>query len=410
VPLTRDDCIVLDHADPLADARDRFVLPEGVNYLDGNSLGAVPKGVAERVAKAITQEWGVGLIRSWNAAGWYEAPGRIGAKLAPLLGAAPHQVTVTDTISVNLFKLLVAAVRLRPGRRTIVAERGNFPSDNHIVDSVARLMGLTPCFVPAAEIADAVDEDTAVVELSHVNYRTAEIQDMAAVTGAAHQKGALIVWDLAHSTGAVELRLDADRADFAVGCGYKFLNGGPGAPAHVYVAERHLAGLDQPLTGWFAHAAPFAFADDFARADGIRAMLCSTPHMLSMTALEAALDAFDGVAMADVQHKGRALGDLMIALADERLVPLGCGIASLRDGARRGNHVSLTHPQAYPIMQTLIARGIIGDFRAPDVMRFGFGPLYVRYVDIFDAVVALEEILRSGAWQQVPVAKAGTVT
>ena len=249
-----------------------------------------------------------------------------------------------------------------------------------------------------------------MVELSHVNYRTAEIQDMAAITKAAHEKGALIVWDLAHSTGAVELHLDRDRADFAVGCGYKFLNGGPGAPAHVYVAERHLAALDQPLTGWFAHAAPFAFADDFARADGIRAMLCSTPQMLSMVAFEAALDAFDGIAMRDVQAKGRALGELMIALADERLAPLGVGIASSRDGARRGNHVSLTHPEGYRVMQALIARGVIGDFRAPDVMRFGFGPLYVRYVDVFDAVVALEEILKSGAWKDVPLPKAGTVT
>jgi kynureninase len=386
------------------------VLPGGVNYLDGNSLGAVPKGVAERVARTIEDEWGTGLIRSWNAAGWYESPGRIGAKLAPLLGAAPHQVTVTDTISINLFKLLVAAARLRPGRKTILAERGNFPSDNHIVESVARLLGLTPRFVPAGDIINAIDQDTAVVELSHVNYRTAEIQDMAAVTRTAHQKGVPIVWDLAHSSGALELRLDADRADFAVGCGYKFLNGGPGAPSHVYVAERHLGVLDQPLTGWFAHAAPFAFDDDFKRADGIRAMLCSTPQMLSMVAFEAALDAFDGIAMADVQHKGRALGDLMIALADERLAPLGVGIASLRDGARRGNHVSLTHPEGFRIMQALIARGVIGDFRAPDVMRFGFGPLYVRYVDVFDAVVALEEILRSGTWQAVPPPQANMVT
>jgi kynureninase len=408
--LTRDDALALDRADPLAHARARFALPDGVNYLDGNSLGARPKGVAECVANTIATEWGEGLIRSWNEAGWYESPGRIGAKLAPLLGAAPHQVTVTDTISVNLFKLLVAAARMRPTRKTILAERGNFPSDNHIVDSVARMLGLNPRFVPASEIAQAIDDDTAVVELSHVNYRTAEISDMAAVTAAAHQKGALIVWDLAHSTGAVELRLDADGADFAVGCGYKFLNGGPGAPSHVYVAERHLGGLDQPLTGWFAHAAPFAFADNFARAEGIRAMLCSTPQMLSMAALEAALDAFDGIAMADVQHKGRALGDLMIALADERLVPLGAGIASLRDGARRGNHVSLTHPQGYRIMQALIARGVIGDFRAPDVMRFGFGPLYVRYVDVFEAVVALEDILKSDAWREVPLPKAGVVT
>jgi kynureninase len=410
LPLTRDAFLERDSDDPLAAARDRFVLPPGVNYLDGNSLGARPKGAAERVARTIEQEWGVGLIRSWNAAGWYESPGRIGAKLAPLLGAEPRQVTVTDTISVNLFKLLVAAARLRPDRKVIVAERGNFPSDNHIVESVARLMGLTPRFVAVADIADAVDQDTAVVELSHVSYRTAEIQDMAALTKTVQAKGALIVWDLAHSSGAVTLRLDADRADFAVGCGYKFLNGGPGAPAHVYVAERHLGGLDQPLTGWFAHAAPFAFGDDFVRADGIRAMLCSTPQMLSMAAFEVALDAFEGIAMADVQAKGRALGDLMIALADQRLTPLGCGIASLRDGSRRGNHVSFTHPAGYQIMQALIARGVIGDFRAPDVMRFGFGPLYVRYVDIFDAVAVLEDILRSGAWRTVPLPKTGAVT
>jgi len=386
------------------------VLPAGVNYLDGNSLGAVPKGVAERVARTVESEWGEGLIRSWNAAGWYESPGRVGARLAPLLGAAPHQVTVTDTVSVNLFKLLVAAARLRPLRKTILAERGNFPSDNHIVESVARMLGLNARFVPAAEIAAAVDDDTAVVELSHVNYRSAEIQDMAVVTAAAHAKGALIVWDLAHSTGAVELQLDRDRADFAVGCGYKFLNGGPGAPSHLYVAERHLGVLDQPLTGWFAHARPFAFDDGFARAEGIRAMLCSTPQMLSMVALEAALDAFEGLAMRDVQQKGRALGDLMIRLADERLAPHGVGIASLRDGARRGNHVSLTHPEGHRVMQALIARGVIGDFRAPDVMRFGFAPLYVRYVDVFDAVVLLEEILKTGAWRQAPLPKAGTVT
>jgi len=408
--MTRDDCLALDRADPLAHARERFALPEGVNYLDGNSLGAVPKGVAERVAKAIKQEWGVGLIRSWNEAGWYASPGRVGAKLAPLLGAAPHQVTVTDTISVNLFKLLVAAARMRPGRNTILAQRGNFPSDNHIVESVARMLGLNARFAPVGDIVSAIDNDTAVVELSHVSYRSAEIQDMAAITKAAHDKGALIVWDLAHSSGAVELKLDECRADFAVGCGYKFLNGGPGAPSHLYVAERHLGVIDQPLIGWFAHAAPFEFGDDFRRADGIRAMLCSTPQMLSMTALESALDAFDGIAMHDLQAKGRALGELMMKLADEKLVPLGAGIASLRDGARRGNHVSLTHAEGYRIMQALIARGIIGDFRAPDIMRFGFGPLYVRYVDVFDAVAALEDILKSGAWRDVAVPQPGAVT
>jgi kynureninase len=394
----------------LAHARRRFILPDGVNYLDGNSLGALPEGVAERVEATLREEWGTGLVRSWNTAGWYESPGRIGRKLAPLLGAAAHQVTVTDTISVNLFKLLVAAIRLRPDRKTIVAEHGNFPSDNHIVDSVARMHGMTVRYVPASEVAAAVDDDTAVAELSHVNYRTAEIQDMARATAAIHDRGALVVWDLAHSTGAVELGLDADGADFAVGCGYKFLNGGPGAPSHVYVAERHHALLDQPLTGWFSHAAPFKFEQAFARADGIRAMLCSTPQMLANVALEAALGAFDGVAMRDVQAKGRALGDLMIRLFDERLASLGCGLAALRDGTRRGNHVSITHAAGYQVMQALIARGIIGDFRAPDTMRFGFGPLYVRHVDVWDAVLAVEDILRSGAWRAVPLPAPGAVT
>ena len=391
--LTRDTCEKLDREDPLAHARQRFVIPDGVNYLDGNSLGALPSGVSRRVQDVVVEEWGVGLIRSWNQAGWYASPGRVGEKLAPLLGAAPHQVTVTDTISVNLFKLLVTAARMRPGRSKIIAERGNFPSDNHIVDSVCRMLGLTPVFVPAGEIATAVDEDTAVAELSHVNYRTAEIQDMRGVTRAIHEKGALVVWDLAHSTGAVELHLDADRADFAVGCGYKFLNGGPGAPSHVYVAERHLPEIDQPLTGWFAHAAPFRFDPDFARAEGVRAMLCSTPQMLSLAALDAALDAFEGISMAEVQLKGRSLGELMIRLYDERLAQRGCCLSVSRDGARRGNHVSITHENGFQIMQALIARGVIGDFRAPDVMRFGFGPLYVRHVDVFDAVLAIEALL-----------------
>jgi kynureninase len=408
--IDRSTCEGLDRDDPLAHARQRFVLPDGLIYLDGNSLGALPARVSQRVQTVVAEEWGVGLIRSWNQAGWYASPGRVGAKLAPLLGAAPHQVTVTDTVSVNLFKLLVTAARMRPGRRKIVAERDNFPSDNHIVDSVCRILGLTPVFVSASEVAAAVDEDTAVAELSHVNYRTAEIQDLRVVTQAIHDKGALVVWDLAHSTGAVELHLDADGADFAVGCGYKFLNGGPGAPSHVYVAERHLPDIDQPLTGWFAHAAPFRFDHDFARAEGVRAMLCSTPQMISLSALEAALDVFEGISMAQVQSKGRSLGDLMIKLFDERLAQRGCGLATSRDGVRRGNHVSITHENGFQIMQALIARGIIGDFRAPAVMRFGFGPLYVRHVDVFDAVLAIEDLLDSGEWPSIPLPRVDTVT
>jgi kynureninase len=397
--ITRADCARLDAADPLREPRARFRLPDGVNYLDGNSLGALPHGVAEAVAGAVTEEWGNGLIRSWNAAGWYAAPGRLGARMARLLGAAPHQVTVADTLSVNIFKCVVAAARLRPGRGTILVEAGNFPSDNHMVESAARLLGLRVVAVPASEIAAALSPDVAVVELSHVNYKTAEVQDMAAVTAAIHAAGAVVVWDLAHSTGAVKLALDADGADFAVGCGYKFLNGGPGAPSHLYVAERHHAALDQPLTGWFAHAAPFAFEPGFRRADGIRAMLCSTPAVLSNTAFEAALAVFDGLDMGLVEGKGRALGDVMIALFDQRLAPLGCGLAVPRESARRGLHVSITHEHGYRVMQALIGRGVIGDFRAPDIMRFGFGPLYVRFVDVFDAVAAVEEILSTGAWR-----------
>ena len=305
---------------------------------------------------------------------------------------------------------MATAARMRPNRKVIVAETGNFPSDNHMVESVARMLGMTVRYVPPGEVAAAVDDKTAVAELSHVNYRTAEIQNMKEVSAAIHAKGALVIWDLAHSSGAVELNLDADGADFAVGCGYKFLNGGPGAPSHVYVAARHLQSIDQPLTGWFAHAAPFAFEHEFKRADGIRAMLCSTPQMLSNAAFEAALDAFDGIAMAGVQAKGRALGDMMITLFDERLAKLGCGLSTTRDGVRRGNHVSLTHASAYQIVQVLIAEGIIGDFRAPDVMRFGFGPLYVRFADVFDAVVAIERIITSEAWKSIPLPRADTVT
>lgn len=410
MPINLRDAELIDAEDKLGFARARFDLPRDVIYLDGNSLGALPSNVAPRIETIIRQEWGNGLIRSWNSAGWFDAPGRIGAKLAPLLGAAPHEVIIADSISINLYKVLVAAARLRQGRKTIVAERENFPSDNHIIDSVARLLGMTVRYVDANAIASAINDDTALIELSHVSYRTAEVQDMKALTAAAHARGALAVWDLAHSSGAVVLALAADNVDFAVGCGYKFLNGGPGAPAHVYVAERHLPYVDQPLTGWFSHREPFAFGHSFERVDGIKAMLCSTPPMLSLLAFEAALEAFDGVAIADIQSKGRALGDFMIALFDARLAPLGFGLGSPRDSKKRGCHVSMTHPESFRIMQALISRGIIGDFRAPDVMRFGFGPLYLRFVDVYETVTAIEDIVRSGAWKEYPSPTAGAVT
>ena len=410
MPINRRDCEAQDRDDPLAFARDRFALPEGVIYLDGNSLGALPRGVAARVAETVEREWGRDLIASWNTADWYGAPGRVGAKLARLLGARPSEVTITDSISVNLFKLLVAACRMRPGRTEILAEAGNFPSDNHIVDSVARLLGLTARYVPASEIAGAVGPQTAVATLSHVNYRSALMQDMGAVTAAIHAAGALAVWDLAHSSGAVLLDLDRSGSDFAVGCGYKYLNGGPGAPSHIFVAERHLAHFDQPLTGWFGHADPFRFEPDFAKAPGIRAALCSTPPIVSLVAFEAALDAFDDVEMAELAAKGRALCDLFIALADERLARFGVALATPRDGSVRGNHVSLRHPNGYGVVRALIGRGVIGDFRAPDAMRFGVAPLYIRFTDVFDAVAAMEDVLARETWRDLAPTEAGAVT
>ncbi len=408
--IARESCLAQDRDDPLGFARERFELPPGVIYLDGNSLGALPKSVRPRMADVVTREWGQDLIGSWNSAGWYAAPGRAGGKLARLLGAKPSEVTITDSISVNLFKLLVAAARMRPGRREILAEAGNFPSDNHIVESAARMLGLVTRFVPAGEIAASVTRDTAVATLSHVNYRTAAMQDMTAVTAAIQEAGALAVWDLAHSSGAVALDLDGSGADFAVGCGYKYLNGGPGAPSHVFVAERHQAAFDQPLQGWFGHADPFRFDDGFAKAPGIRAALCSTPPMLSLLAFEAALDAFDGIEMHDLAAKGRALCDLFIALADEKLARFGVTLATPRDGARRGSHVSLRHPEAFGIVRALIARGIVGDFRAPDAMRFGFAPLYIRFVDIYDAVAAMEEVIGGESWHDLAPLEAGAVT
>ena len=408
--IDRQACEAMDLADPLGQARGRFDLPVGTIYLDGNSLGALPRGVADRLQDVVRREWGRDLIASWNQAGWYEAPGRIGAKLAPILGAKPCEVTITDSISVNLFKLLVAAARLRPGRSEILAEAGNFPSDNHIVESTARLLGLTVRLVTAGEIAAAIDHRTAVATLSHVNYRSAEIQDMEAVTAAVHRAGALVVWDLAHSSGAVELALTESGADFAVGCGYKYLNGGPGAPSHVFVAERHQAAFDQPLAGWFGHADPFRFDPDFAKAPGIRSALCSTPPMLSLLAFEAALDAFDGMAIADIARKGHALGDLFIRLADERLARFGTRLASPPPGQARGSHVSIRHPDGFDIVRALIARGIVGDFRAPDAMRFGFAALYTRYVDVFDAVVAMEEVMTARSWTTLASVEPGAVT
>ena len=410
-PTTREDCAALDAADPLAFARARFELPPGVIYLDGNSLGAMPRAVAPRMRAAVEQEWAHGLIRSWNDAGWYTAPQRAAAKIARLIGAAPDEVIVTDSISVNLFKLMAGAIgiqqRRAPGRTVIVAERGNFPTDVYVDASLARLLGMELVCVEQAEVPAAIErarERLAVVQLTQVNYRSGRVHDLPAITARTHALGGLVLWDLAHSAGALPVGLADAQADFAVGCGYKYLNGGPGAPAFAFVARRWIAELEQPLVGWHGHAAPFDFEHDFRPAPGIERLLCGTEPQLSLIALETALDAFDGVELPALRAKSVAMTEAFTALAERAVGGFGeasgFGLASPREAAQRGSQVSLTHPQGYAIVQALIARGVIGDFRAPDLLRFGFAPLYLRFVDVFDAAQALHEVVAGRLWDR----------
>lgn len=401
-PLARPDCLALDAADPLQRLRAEFALPDGTIYLDGNSLGALPRRVVARMQTAISEEWGNGLIRSWNEADWYLAPQRAGAAIARLIGAEADEVIACDSTSVNLYKVIHAALHLRPGRGVVVSERGNFPTDVYVSARIAEDLGLDlRCVEPdqvLAAIADA-GTDLAAVHLTHVNYKTGRIHDMAAITRAAQDAGALAIWDLCHSAGTLPVALNDCGADFAVGCGYKYLNGGPGAPAFVFVARRHLAAVRQPIAGWHGHARPFAFRHDYAPDPGIARMLVGTAPQLGVIALETALSVFDGVDMGQIRRKGMALGDLFIRLADQELAGHGFGLASPREGRERGSQVSLTHPEGYAIMQALIARGVVGDFRAPDILRFGFAGLYVRHVDIWDAVAHLREVMGRKEWQ-----------
>ncbi|HWE46010.1 MAG TPA: kynureninase [Caulobacteraceae bacterium] len=394
---TLADCEALDAADPLRAVRDRFELPKGVVYLDGNSLGALPKGVAERLDRAIREEWGQGLIRSWNKAGWIDLPARCGAKIARLIGARDDEVIVADSTSVDLFKLASAALTMT-GRRVLVAEAGDFPTDLYILQGLCAQTGAELRMVAPDAIEATLTDEVAALVLTHVNYRTGEIHDMAALTRAAQAKGALSIWDLSHSAGVLDVDLNAANADLAVGCGYKYLNGGPGAPAYVFVASRWREPFTQPLTGWLGHAQPFAFVDAYEPAPGIHRALCGTPPVLSMIALEAGLGAFDGVDIHAVRAKAKSLGDLFITLVDERLCDHGFEVAGPRDGARRGGQVSLRHPQAYGVCQALIEREAIPDFRAPDVVRFGFAPLYTRHADVWEAVERLCAVMAEKAF------------
>jgi kynureninase len=411
-PLNRADCEALDARDPLASLRDLYSLPEGVLYLDGNSLGPVPKTAPARIAQVIAAEWGEKLIKGWRECGWMELPFRIGDKIARLAGAAPGQVVAIDTTSVNLFKLLAGALKLRPERKTILSEVGNFPTDLYMAQGLTQLLGhgYQLRLVEKTEISDAIDGGTAVVMLTHVDFKTAEIHDMAAITARVHAKGALMLWDLCHSVGAVEVELDRHGADFAVGCGYKFLNGGPGAPAFLYVAKELQDRLAQPLSGWLGHADPFAFETHYRPAPGIARAICSTPAVLSLAALECGVDAMLGVDFKALRAKSMALTDLFIRLVDERLGRFGFAVASPRDAARRGSQVSIRHPDGYAIMQALIARGVIGDFRAPDFIRFGVAPSYLRYVDIWDAIDHLDAVMAERAFERAEYRERAAVT
>jgi kynureninase len=397
--MSLNEALQLDATDPLAFTRERFRLPDGVIYLDGNSLGALPKATPEALRRTADDQWGEHLIASWNKHDWIDWPARIAAKLAPIVGARPNELLIADSTSVCLFKLLAAAVRARPGRSTIVTQKRNFPTDLYVAQGLAEMLGFTVNAVESEDIIASIDQDTAVITLTHVDYRSGSIHDMAAINAAAHAAGALTVWDLSHSAGAIELDLDGTGCDLAVGCGYKYLNGGPGAPAFIYVAEPLQDELQSPLQGWFGHADPFAFVDEFEPVAGITRFLTGTPSILALAALDAGLSTFDGIAISDLAAKSRSLSQLFITEVEARCAS-EVQLASPRDPAARGSHVVLAHPEGYAVMQALIERGVIGDFRAPDLMRFGFAPLYNSHAEVLRAAEILGDMLATRAWDQ----------
>jgi kynureninase len=384
--------VELDRSSPLAARRELFDLPDGVVYLDGNSLGALPRTVPARVQEVVARQWGVGLISSWNSAGWIDLARRVGARIAPLVGAGPADVHVGDSTSVTLFKTLVAASRLRPGRRVLVLEPGTFPTDAYVAAGVAATLDLEVRWCDPDNPAASLDDDVAVLALTHVDFRTGAMFDLPGLTRAAHEAGALAHWDLCHSTGAVPVDLLGADADVAVGCTYKYLNGGPGSPAFSWVHPRHQEAWDQPVTGWFGHAAPFDMDRAYTPADGITKMASGTPPVLALSVLDAALDVFDGVGADELRTASLGLTDYFIELVDARLGD-AVEVLTPREHDRRGSQVSLRHPAAYGVVQALVARGVVGDFRTPDVARFGFAPLYVSHADVHDAVEQLVAVL-----------------
>ncbi|AZF07325.1 kynureninase [Pseudomonas sp. R5-89-07] len=404
---TRSHCQTLDTQDPLAPLRSEFALPEGVIYLDGNSLGARPVAALQRAQQVIEQEWGNGLIRSWNSAGWAELSQRLGNRLAPLIGAREGEVVITDTTSINLFKVLSAALTVQrqrqPSRKVIVSEASNFPTDLYIAEGLAELLqqGYSLRLVNSPdELPQAIDQDVAVVMLTHVNYKTGYLYDMRALTALSHECGALSIWDLAHSAGAVPIDLHAAGVDYAIGCTYKYLNGGPGSQAFVWVNPALVDLVRQPLSGWFGHTRQFAMESNYAPSAGIARYLCGTQPITSLAMVECGLEIFERTDMSHLRSKSLALTDLFIALVETRCAAHGLVLITPREHARRGSHVSFEHPQGYAVIQALIARGVIGDYREPRIMRFGFTPLYTSFTEVWDAVEILGDILDNNTWDQ----------
>jgi kynureninase len=392
--VNRNDVVQWDLEDPLARHRETFVLPEGVIYLDGNSLGPLPRRVADEIQVTVEQQWGQGLIRSWNDAGWFDAAERVGELIAPLIGARLGEVIVADSMSINLFKLLVGWLQPQAGDQVILCEEGSFPTDLYILDSVAEVLPQVRVKrVSREQLLKELTPDIAVLFLSHVDYKSSYCWDLAAVTAKAHDVGAWTVWNLAHSAGAMPLDMTQAQVDAAVGCGYKYLNGGPGAPSFVYLAQRHQQNLNQPLKGWFGHAMPFDFAASYQPAENMKRLLCGTPPILSMAGLEASLRDWQQVDLLAVREKSVRLSELFRQLVQQQCPTDSLSLASPEEPGRRGSHLAFHHPEAYSVMQALIAEGVIGDFRGPDLLRFGFAPLYVRYQDIWDAVEVLASVL-----------------
>jgi kynureninase len=412
-PITLADIRALDDADPLAHKRAEFDLPEGITYLDGNSLGCLPSTVRTRIAKVIDQQWGADLIKSWNIHGWIDLPVLTGEKIARLIGAAPGQVISCDSISVNLFKLLSAALGLQSGRRVVLSQQDNFPTDLYMVQGLSDLLGVHRCqlvTVPADELEQQLTDDVAVLMLTHVNFRSGYIHDMQRLTELAHIKGILVIWDLAHSAGVLPVQLDQCQVDFAVGCTYKYLNAGPGAPAFLYVANRHLPNVTQALSGWMGHMSPFEFSASYSGAPGIEKFLTGTPPVISMSALDAALDIFGNVDMQDIRRKSTQLTELFVGLAAQIPALAGLELASPADAEQRGAQLAWRHPHAYAICQALISEGVIGDFRAPDILRLGFSPLYLQYEDVWHSVNVLANIMEAERWQDTKFSQISRVT